>query len=461
MAKAKTKTKARVRVAADTAAGPTPEERARMDAEAEAALAAQEQEAEAVAGGIEVPPDPLAKPVDGMTPEQRATYEERQAAEAALAAQEPEEAPQGLLVVCNSCRSTSWTVKRATTTAISIICAKCGGKASVKAAVGPANIPAGLAALAVENYVHPTPKAAPPPSDGDDEDGAPSLGDQGFMTIRARLTREQYEMTVRRAMEAVRVMNNRDEAFRVQQWMGTALEYICADFLSGVDPRVLEIVDAQEEAVTAEAEKFRAQGEELPAKRARAIRAQTRDTLADALGAEARRLDHAPHQTPDLDAALAQRAAEAAEKAAAAAADDRILDDGALHRAVVAAIRDYAEEYAAAHGGDRLVYLVGGPTNRQDLIARWDAAGGFLLAVRGDARTRSGAGLRPEVLLWIAEEFEEATLALDAEYVDALFDILPEAVVEVVELLPKGYSELPEENQWDEPSFASRREEMK
>jgi hypothetical protein len=461
----------------------TAAERAQLDAEAQVHLAAQEreqEEAEANAyrnaeaadrapGGIEVPPDPAAKPVGGMTPEQRAAYEERTAAEAAGGTQAlvtripgaSEADPEALLVVCNSCRSTAWTVGKASATAISLTCAQCGGRASVKAAVGPARVPIGLAALAVENYVHPTPKAAPPPADGDDDgEGTPSLGDQGFMTIRARITREQYEATIRRAMEAVRVQNNREDAFRSQQWQGTALEYICADYLSGVDPRILEIVDAQEAAVEAEAERFRAQGEELPAKRARVVRAQTRDALADALDADARRLVRAPHQTPDLDKALADRAAEAAAREAEEAEDDRVPDDGALGKAVRAAIRDYADAFAVATPGERLEYLVGYAGTRKDLVTRWDAAGGFLLSIRGDVRAKTGAKRCPEIWLWIGAEFDGATLALDAEYADEMFDTLPEADLEVIELLPKGYAGWPADDQWDAPSVASRREEI-
>lgn len=443
---------------ADTAAGPTPEERAQLDAAAEAALAEQEA---AEAAAAEAAPAVAAFEAEGGT----------QAFVTRLPGTS-EADPEAILVVCNSCRSTAWTLGKASATAIALKCAKCGCRASVKGAVGPARVPAGLAALAVEHVVHPEPKAAPAPAagggggdgdDGDGEGGAPSLGDQGFMTIRARLTRDQYEGTVRRAMEAVRVMNHRDEAFRVQQWMGTALEYICADFLSGVDPAVLEIVEAQEAAVAEAAAKYREQGEEIPAKRARAIRSQVRDSLADALGAAARRLDRAPHVTPDLEEAMAARREEADERTAEVADDARIPDDGALLRAVRSAVRDYAQEYLESNPNigrrQRLEYIIGDPATLRDLIARWEAAGGFLLEIRGDERTRTGAGLRPRCWLWIADEFDGATLALDADYADEL-DSLPDPQLTVVELLPQGFAALEAADRWDAPSFASQREEM-
>jgi len=209
------------------------------------------------------------------------------------------------------------------------------------------------------------------------------------------------------------------------------------------------------------AAKYREQGEEIPAKRARAVRSQVRDSLADALGASARRLNRAPHVTPDLEATMAARRAEEQADADADCADERLMDDGALLRAVRSSVREYADAYAEANPRQRLEYLIGDPANLRDLVARWEATGGFLLEIRGDERTRNGAGLRPLCWVWIADEFDGATLATDADYVDEMFDELPDAQLTVVELLPQGFAGEPAEKQWDAPSFASQREEMR
>jgi hypothetical protein len=436
---------------------PSPEEIAKLHELAEKGLAEQEAEEEARAADETnraaeetKPAEGETKPTEGETP---APVPETSNGES-----------QAVLVVCQ-CRSTGWTVKKATATAVSLVCSKCGLAASVKGSVAEARISSGaLAAAVADHLTRPKPKTEPaPPSGSDrDDDGSdgssePTLGDQGFRTLRFRIDGEQDEL-IQRAMEAVRIMNHRDEQFRVQQWQGSALEYICADFLSGVDPAVIEIVEAIEAAESEEAQKFReSSGEDLPAKRARAVRQRTRDALADELFPDkAPKLQVAPHETEDLAEAKATRAAEEAVEVEEEEADERILDEGALLKSVRAAVRDYAEA-----SGEQFRYLLGEAQHFADMMKRWDESGGFMFAILGDARTKTSSRVQPRCWLWIQFEFDGATLAVDAEYADEMFERLPDAQVEVVELLPAGYSTLPADDQWEIPGIATRREEMR
>ena len=468
MAKAEKKAPRRRNVRGQTGEGPTAEELAQLQEIAEQGLAQQEAEeaARAVTAPEAIPEQPGSRAaadeaaihgeaVSGMTAEQREAFEERrEEVEAVLDAATGEPVT---FLVCQ-CRSADWTVQKTSATAITLKCAKCGTKASVKAGVASARVPPGLVPAAISDHLTrpapPPPRAsAPEPTAGEDETEAP---EEKRSTLRFGITAGQEEV-IQRALEAERVLNHRDPEFRSQEWQGLALEHICADFLSGADPRALEVVDAVEARLAEEADRWRAQGEKISAKRARALRSQTRDALADKLFPERAPLVEAPHETDDLVAAREARAAEAAERAAAVD-DERPLDAGRLLRAIREAMRAYAEE-DPRKDGERYQYQIGEAKHYRDMVRHWEERGGHLIVARGDPRTRNEAGATPQAWIWIQTEIETATLACDAEYAD-LVDDLADPTLDLVELLPAGYAKLAAEEQWEAPTFTTGREEM-
>ncbi len=400
-------------------------------------------------------------PVCGMTPEQFAAFRERAAD---LEAAEAQAAGNGLttILVCQ-CQCTGLEVQRVSRTAVALKCPRCGLRTSVKGAVASVHVePGELAAAIRTRRTEPDPskaagkgKAEATAAEDDGEGG--SLGARGWVHLRFRLTTEQAEI-IHRALEVLRVLNADREPYTGNLWQGTALEWIAADFLSGTSReaiRIVEEIEAEAQAATLAAE---AEEGITPAKikhRIRDLRARLRATKAREAGLIAAPDSFVP---PGFDEDLDGPRTAAAAADTPRSEDERIEDAGQLRSAVLAALVAWADECAATWG-DRPDFLVVDPGGYADAQRRWQRSGGFLCRVLGDGRTRTPAGRRPEIWIWVSGEPDGVALDVPVQYDEAI--TLPGgASVEVVELLPPGYSRQAPEQRWEAPHFADRREEL-
>jgi hypothetical protein len=385
-------------------------------------------------------------------------------------------------ILACQCGSARFDVKKRTRTAISLVCLKCGLRASVKGNLATVRVRQQEITYALEHSVV-TPDDSQVPPDDDDDGEAPGDGQGGlgaeYVTRRYRHLKDVMETVVDRAFEAVRVMNCADDKFREQTWQGHALEAICADFLAGCSHDVLQIVDAMEAAEEDAVRIATQDGKPEPnARKIRDLRAKVRDKLAvesgllepSMLGDDARQLD-LPVDGDDADAD-----ADADDKAEADAneedADDdqdsdaeddapvSVSDGGRLLKAVSATLETYNNDAvdAGVKGPDLPEYVVcDGATPTAAMVKRWTKAGGYLVRILGDKRTTGKDGKRAAMCAWIAAEPSELALDFSIEYDDATDDILGDGAVEVVELLPPDYKEI---DHWDQPHFADRRETL-
>lgn len=356
------------------------------------------------------------------------------------------------ILVCQ-CGCTRFDVTKTTRTAVAAACAKCGGKISVKGNIAlPVRTPEAEVAYAVtDKVVRPDPNAA------SQAGKAPTLSEQGYRTLRFKISEEQDEV-ISRALEAVRVLNCTDEKFRAQQWQGSALEYVCADFLAGVDPRALSVVAQMDEAVIeATAKEMASTGQtHLSKRRVRKLRNMVRDRVAEELG-----LIGTPEYVPPPDPTAAGRKEYEDAKAKQQADDDdddRMPDEDRLYNSVVGAMSEYRQSCGAR--GEKVQVLVARANQYQDLYQRW-ANGGLLLRVIGDVATRDAAGQQPVCYVWMDGEIEDLSPDLPLAYAEAYEDVLDDVELEVVELLPKGYGQRDPSDQWEQPALASKREELR
>lgn len=388
-------------------------------------------------------------------------------------------------ILACQCGSTRFDVKKRTRTAISLVCSKCGLRASVKGNVATVRIRQTEITYALEHTVV-TPDDSPPnDGDGDDSggkvgDGAGGLGAE-YTTLRFRVMKGDQLDVIERAMEAARVANCADDKFREQTWQGHTLEFICADFLSGCTHDVLQIVDAMDAAQEDALRIANVDGKAEPnARKLRELRAKVRDKLAvesgllpvEKLSEDTRQLD-LPDGTQENDSEDEgdddkDEGAEAEDEADTETdADDEreeqeasVPDGGRLEKAVRATLEGYYGDAVSANvEKDHLPESVveDGPTPSSLLIKRWTKSGGYLVRILGDKRTFDAKGERASVCAWISAEPPDVVLDFDIEYDDATDEILGDGVVEVVELLPPDYKEI---EQWDQPHFVDRRETL-
>lgn len=356
---------------------------------------------------------------------------------------------EAVILACQ-CQSTRFSEEKRTARAVVFTCAGCGMKTSVQGRVALARIATDEATFAVHQKV-----IAPDP-DAEPTKKKPSPGEQGFEYIRGKLTSgpDGQASVVRRACEYVRIMNCDDPSFRQQQWLGAALALICADFIAGVDPRVARVYEAQQEAIEEAIARAEANGRRLSRKRVTAVGNLVRDAVAEQLGLVQRRAE-ASLETTDDALAVAQvneeRAAEQAAKESEREQDSRLLEEGQLMDALV-----NMRSQCVAQGlvqPNRIV--LGGPESYAEFLRTYEKRGGYLFRVEGDERTRTKAGVRPCMYVWMDQDYSECIdlpLNYEEQFEDA--DLL-EPTVEVVELVPAN---VPDEEMWEQPTFASRRE---
>lgn len=144
-------------------------------------------------------------------------------------------------------------------------------------------------------------------------------------------------------------------------------------------------------------------------------------------------------------------------KAAAEAADERVIDDGRLLKAVRGTLAEYAEAYKDRNGKP-FKMLVDELSLLHPMQEHWQEKGGLLFRIDGDSRTRTRAGLAPSCLLWIEEEDPDQAIDFALEYDDAFDDMVSCPRLTVTELLPADWEKLPAEEQWESPAIAERRE---
>ncbi len=400
-------------------------------------------------------------------------------------------------ILACQCGSTRYDVKKRTRTAVALVCAKCGLRTSVKGSVATVRVRQVEIEYAIKHTV------VTPESEPDDASGGPAPGEkvgdgtggvgEKYITLRYRIMKGNQKDVIDRAMEAIRVANCSHDKFREQSWQGHALEYICADFLSGCSHDVLQIVDAMDASVE-DAERLAEQdGKVAPAPRKiRDLRATVRDKLAlesgilpaDYFGEEGddRQLDlpeTGEFVCPECDKPVAESDTVCPHCAVVFIEDDNkgsdgdkpeeekpdpVADGGRLAKAVSAALETYNIEAVSADVDmdERPNFLVRpGFVPPKDLVDKWTGSGGYLIRILGDERTVDADGNRAAVCVWIAAEPHDIALDLDTEYDDATDDILGDGIVEVVELLPANYDKIKKANQWAQPHFADRREGIK
>jgi len=369
---------------------------------------------------------------------------------------------ESMIIACQ-CGSARYEVKKRTKTSVSLICAKCGLRCSVKGNVAQVRVGQQEVLYALAHTVI-TPDDTP-------EDSGPGVapgekvgdGTGGFgakkKTWRCQLMDGDQWNVVADAMELARIMNCNSDEFREQTWQGHAFEFICADFRSGVPQDALQILEAMK-ASEADAKRIAAQDSkpEPTARKIRDIRANVRDKLAyesgyltaEKMGGDARTLD-----LPGVDDNKGvQNEDSEAEK------PEPIQDGGRLMRAVSKTLESYASDAAdiGLEGSELPEFVV-----RQayippkDLIEKWASGGGYLVRILGSDRTIDPDGERAVVCAWVSVEPAELALDFEMEYDDAVEDILTTGAVEVIELLPPDYDDI---EPWDKPHFADRREKL-
>ncbi len=360
---------------------------------------------------------------------------------------------EAVILACQ-CNSTRFSEEKRTARSVVFICAACGARTSVQGSVALARVSTDESTFAVHQHrIAPDPEASSGSKRSKGE--KPSPKEAGFEYLRSKLTSgpDGQAAIVRRACEYVRIMNCDDPEYRQLQWMGTALCYICADFLSGADPRVTQVYEAQQEAVADAIWRAEDKGRKLTRKRATAIANTVRDAVAEQLGL----VRAAALAVTDEQVATAQlnveRATEQATKEAAAAADDRFMDEGHLADAIINMRAELIQAKVVPSTG----MMFGGPDRYAEFLKIYERKGGYLFRVTGDARTRGSAGVPPVAFVWMAEDYSEH-LDLALAYEEQLDGTPVDApVAEVVELVPAN---VPEDDMWEMPTFATKREEL-
>jgi len=436
------------------------------------------------------------EPVPPSAPVSIEVKEERQSQEGGIPTLESR------ILACQ-CGCVAFDITKRTRTAISLVCVKCGLRASVKGHLATVRVRQQEIQYALAHTVV-TPDESPEETDEDDEGTEKTASEPDgpeYVTLRFRILKAGQKDVIDKAMEAVRVANCSSDKFREQTWQGHALEYICADFLSGCTPEVLQIVEAMNDAET---DAFRiAEKDGKPEPRARAIRdlrAKVRDKLAceagilpiEMLSEEDRQMDlpsstaAAPSDPATDDGGVRyeqgydkgddeekseepeepeEEEEEPEEKEEEEGPIEMLAEDGGrLLKAVETSLENYLNEATEMRtsGVDADLSLPNfliqdGERPEPDLLQKWAKSGGYLLRIWGDERTYNDTGRRPCVCAWVAAEPADLTLDFNLDYDDVTTDILGDGAVEVVELLPPDYDEI---EQWDSPHFADRREKI-
>lgn len=329
---------------------------------------------------------------------------------------------QETTIVACQCGCATFEVKKRLKTAVNLACTKCGLATSVKGNIATVRVKDTEVAYALKNTC-----TGPDP---DAEPGKKGAGkkkkkeDTKYKLLRFRILEEQ-DSTIRRAMEIVRVMNNSDPKFRDQAWQGHALEFVCADFISGAPPETLAVVDAMDEAAEEAEKKAEADGRSPAAtqRRIRNARAKVRDRMAGDLA-----------QQDFFDGVATDTAQDEQADTGEEEEGFQVPDDGRLKKGLLAALGGYQEEVKAKEDVD-IDYLIVERDDAKDAMDRWEGLGGYLLRVMGDERTVDENDFRKELVVWISHDFPDVFVDLGLDYSEAMDDLLPDANLEVIQIV--------------------------
>lgn len=324
---------------------------------------------------------------------------------------------EGFIATCQ-CGSVRFEIRKQTKTAVALRCRDCGADASFKGSVAMVRLPSAEIAYALEHtVVRPDPMAGTSPPD---DDGAP-MDAATADAVRAEKPRRfgfmvfpDQEPIINRALDVARIQRLTETGMRGQVWQGAALEGICADFLSGADPRALTVFDAMEAAVATEEAKLAAAGKDLLARRRRHVRATARDASAVAAGL----LPDTAYVPPDPAPGEAETAAALDALRTPPPDDDRIEEPQPLHRML--------QEWVRHEGATQCPGIMAGEVST---LPTWrklaEEQGGFALLVQGDNRTRTKNGLVPRAALFLPPNAAyEPTLKSFINYYNySLFDL--------------------------------------
>ena len=342
---------------------------------------------------------------------------------------------EATIVVCQ-CGKTAFEITKQTTTAVSLKCASCGHELSVKGPVAITHVKENEVLAAIkESIVRPDPtyQASTKKKAQTPEQEAEAAK---YTMLRFRVLIEAKDSVIDKAMEAVRLENSSDDNYKQQTWQGHALEYICADYLSGVNPEILSHIDQIEEDIEKliKAEKEDGTGEASLTRKVRDTRQKLREKAAAEMGI------------------IKPAKKKPAKKTEAKRDDDeRIKDQDRLLKIVKNTMIDFAETYREERK-KTLGLLIN--VTVPEAVKRSNKDGGFVIEVRGDKRTRDKTGNTPSVVFWLEKETPTmAELELEIEYQDAYELELPTAELEIVEIVPK------ENVTWEMPAFCTSREE--
>lgn len=140
------------------------------------------------------------------------------------------------VLVCDACKCTRVECKPGSASVLGK-CANCGGSVRVTGA--------GVADCKVDpRHTRPEQLQLIWVMPGPPKNGLKEEKDDGFVNMTFRVPGESRDV-IKKALEAVSVMTMLERG-RGTNWKGIALEYVCAEFLSGVQPEVFERVAADE-----------------------------------------------------------------------------------------------------------------------------------------------------------------------------------------------------------------------
>lgn len=339
------------------------------------------------------------------------------------------------ITVCQ-CGSVAYGVKKRSKTAITIECRECGLVSSVKGNIAPVRVESGEIAFAVkEKIIKPDPEAGKKKEPEDDEK-SPTLADQRYRTLRFRITESQDEIA-KKALELVRILNFGNEAYRASQWQGSALEAVCADFISGVDPIALQIYDAMQEAVNIEIEMYKEKhpDREMPARKVREAKARVREEMTKKLEIWVEE-KYEQHQSQDEAVSLEEYRAANEKKNHEKEEEDRVEDNGLMFQGIAEGLVEHSDD-VVAQGGTRPAFLCAPPERWNEVRQRWERDGGVMLHLFGDERTMTGSGQTPNMYLW-SKSVDDIPDRLDLLYDDIMNKAIPWAELIVVEYIKEG-----------------------
>lgn len=374
---------------------------------------------------------------------------------------------EALVLVCD-CGSTNIEKSKVNKHSVRYKCRSCGRK-------GSTNWSATIIRASLEEITFGiqrgliTPCEAPPsrPSPeeidaltDDDQEGPekkPTLLEQGRCTARWSMTLERMAI-MRKAMEGIRLMhmaNNED--FRSNGWAEYAIELIFADVWAGLPDIVKSIVEEQERVIEKENDaNLKASGKPLTKRNEARIRREVRERMGQKLGLVQNQIEESdlPHRDENF-AEAEKKASEADTQDVICNDDGRIFDDGALFRAL-SSVQSQMNQIDAK---DAPVMLIKDASGLGELVKHADEkASGHVLLVQGDKRTKTRNGLRPVRSVWIAWDDDETEINWLSEYLDQIDDVLPDADLEVAEILPSDWDDFDDSDKWEMPTMATTRE---